>query len=254
MRWRAASNATGYKVQWKAGDQNYAASRQGIVTGTRYKIANLLGGTTYTVRVIATKTGAPDSRPSAEQTGVLALLGSPTVMVAAKVDTLTVTWNAVDDATGYKVQWKSGAATYPTSDLALATHGQATISDGRTTTYKISGLTAGTTYTIRVIATSTNINLADSAPSEEVMVTSATTKPHQCARDAGAGPTHCGLDRGNRCDGIQGAVEVRTTDLQHLFSPGDGLWREHHDLYDREPDFWHDLHRARSCYPGRWDG
>ena len=175
VRWRAASNATGYKVQWKAGDQNYDASREATVTGTRYKIANLLGGTTYTVRVIATKTGAHDGTPSAEQTGVPALLGSPTVMVAAKVDTLTVTWNVVDDATGYKVQWKSGSATYPAADEQSATRGQATIAGGNTTTHKISGLTAGTTYTIRVIATSTNV--ADSAPSEEVMVTLATTRP-----------------------------------------------------------------------------
>ena len=175
VRWTAASYATGYKVQWKSGMQSYAASREGTVTGTRYKIANLLAGT-YTVRVIATKTGVPDGMPSAEQTGV-SVLGSPAVMVAAKVDTLTVTWNVVDDATGYKVQWKSGAATYPTSDLALATRGQATIAGGSITIHKISGLTAGTTYTIRVIATSTNSNVADSAPSEEVMVTLATTRP-----------------------------------------------------------------------------
>ncbi len=173
VRWTAASYATGYKVQWKSGGQNYAASRQAITTDTRYKIANLIGGTTYTVRVIATKTGVRDGRPSAEQTGVL--LGIPAVMVAATVDTLTVTWNAVDDATGYKVQWKSGSETYPNADVALATHGQATIAGGRTTTYKISGLTAGTTYAIQVIATRTNV--ADSAPSDAVMVTLATNKP-----------------------------------------------------------------------------
>ena len=178
VRWTAASYATGYKVQWKAGGQNYDASREGAATGTRYKIPNLTFGTTYTVRVIATKTGARDGRPSAEQTGTLVLLDSPTVMVAATVDTLTVTWNAVDHATGYKVQWKSGSATYPTADLAsAATHGQATISGGSTTTYKISNVTAGTTYTIRVIATSTNVNIPDSDPSEEVMVTAATNKP-----------------------------------------------------------------------------
>ena len=177
VRWTAASYATGYKVQWKAGDQSYAASREGIVTGTRYKIANLLAETTYTVRVIATKTGANDGTPSAEQTGVPALLGSPAVMVAAKVDTLTVTWNTVTNATGYEVQWKSGSETYPTADEQSATRGQATITGGSTTIHKISGLTAGTTYTIRVIATSTNINLADSVPSEEVMVTLATTRP-----------------------------------------------------------------------------
>ena len=98
-------------------------------------------------------------------------------MVAAKVDTLTVTWNAVNGATGYKVQWKSGSETYPNADEQSATRGQATIAGGGTTIHKISGLTAGTTYTIRVIATSTNSNLADSTPSEEVMVTLATTRP-----------------------------------------------------------------------------
>ena len=177
VRWRAASNATGYKVQWKSGGQNYAASRQATTTETRHKISDLMGGTTYTVRVIATKTGVRDGRPSAEQTGVISRLGSPTVMVAATVDTLTVTWNAVDDATGYKVQWKSGATTYPNADEESATRGQATIAGGGTTIHKISGLNAGTTYTVRVIATSTNVNIPDSAPSDEVMVTLATTRP-----------------------------------------------------------------------------
>ena len=81
-----------------------------------------------------------------------------------------MTWNAVDDAIGYKVQWKSGSETYPTSDLASTTRGQATIAGGRTTTYDISGLTPGTTYTIRVIATHTT-TAANSAPSDAVMGT-----------------------------------------------------------------------------------
>ena len=166
VRWRTASYATGYKVQWKSGMQSYAASRQTTVTDTLHKIPNLIIGTTYTVRVIATKTGARDGMPSAEQTGVISRLGIPTVMVAVKLDTLTVTWNVVTSATGYKVQWKSGNEMYPTADVASALRGQATIAGGSATTYKISGLTRGTTYTIRVIATSTNV--ADSAPSEEV--------------------------------------------------------------------------------------
>ena len=156
----------GTRCRWKSGAQNYAASRQAITTDTRHKISNLAVGTTYTVRVIATKTGARDGRPSAEQTGVISVLGSPTVMVAAKLDTLTVTWNVVTSATGYKVQWKSGSETYPAADEQSATHGQATLVGGSTTTYKIPNVTAGTTYTVRVIATRTNV--ADSAPSEEV--------------------------------------------------------------------------------------
>ena len=58
--WRAASRATGYTVQWKSGMQSYDASRQATTTATLYKIPDLTTGTTYTVRVIATKTGARD--------------------------------------------------------------------------------------------------------------------------------------------------------------------------------------------------
>ena len=187
VTWDAVPNATGYKVQWKSGALTYptsdlAAATRGqasIGTGitTTYRISGLTIGTSYAVRVIATHTHIADSEPSVEVTGV-PVLGSPMgVMVAAKMDTLTVTWDAVDDATGYKVQWKSGALTYPTTDLALTTRGQATIAGGNTTTHKISGVTVGTLYAVRVIATSTNTNIADSTPSDEVMVMPATNRP-----------------------------------------------------------------------------
>ena len=176
VSWDAVDDADGYKVQWKSGSETYPTSDeqstthgQATIAGgstTTYDISGLTAGTTYAIRVIATRANVADSDPSAEQTGV-PLLGSPTgVEVSATADTLTVTWNAVDDATGYKVQWKSGSETYPTSDLASATRGQATIANGSTTTYDISGLTAGTTYAIRVIATRANV--ADSDPSDEV--------------------------------------------------------------------------------------
>ena len=77
---------------------------------------------------------------------------------------------------GIRCSGKSGAETYPNADEESATHGQATIAGGGTTTYDISGLTAGTTYTVRVIATHTT-TAANSAPSAEVMVTLATTRP-----------------------------------------------------------------------------
>ncbi len=57
--WRAASQATGYTVQWKSGMQSYDAAREATTTATRYKIP-LASGTTYTVRVIASKTGVRD--------------------------------------------------------------------------------------------------------------------------------------------------------------------------------------------------
>ena len=155
VRWSPVRNATGYKVQWKSGDQNYAVSRQASVTDTSSKISGLAAGTTYTVRVLATKTGAVGSTSSAEVTGRLAGDGAENVRVTPGVDSLIVTWDAVSDASGYRVQWKSGAENYPTANRQGNTYGQATIGDWNTTTYTIENLLAGTRYTVRVITTKT---------------------------------------------------------------------------------------------------
>ena len=77
---------------------------------------------------------------------------------------LTVDWNAVVGATGYKVQWKSGAETF--ADAATDSR-EAIISSGSTTRYSIPGLTDGTVYTVRVIATRTGAP-GDGAASDEV--------------------------------------------------------------------------------------
>ena len=73
---------------------------------------------------------------------------------------LVVTWTAVDTATGYTVQWKSGGQGYNTGDR------QATVTPGSTTSHTIEGLANGTEYTVRVIATRTDAN--DGPPSAEV--------------------------------------------------------------------------------------
>ena len=73
---------------------------------------------------------------------------------------LVVTWTAVDNATGYKVQWTSGGQDYDTGDR------QATVTPGSTTSHTIDSLANGTEYTVRVIATRTGAN--DGPPSAEV--------------------------------------------------------------------------------------
>ena len=73
---------------------------------------------------------------------------------------LVVNWAAVDNATGYTVQWKSGSESYNTGDR------QATVTPGTTTSHTITGLTNGTEYTVRVSATRTDAN--DGPPSAEV--------------------------------------------------------------------------------------
>ena len=70
VSWTAVPSATGYKVQWKSGDEGYdAADRQAVVTdGVTHTIANLSMGTEYTIRVIATRNAA-DGPASDEATG-----------------------------------------------------------------------------------------------------------------------------------------------------------------------------------------
>ena len=76
---------------------------------------------------------------------------------------LVVNWVAVGNATGYKVQWKSGTQSYNTTTR------QATITSGSTISHTIPGLTNGTEYTVQVTATRTGAN--DGPSSAEVMGT-----------------------------------------------------------------------------------
>ena len=70
-----------------------------------------------------------------------------------------VNWAAVLNATGYKVQWKSGSQGYNTGNR------QFTVDSGTTTNHTITGLTNGTEYTVRVTATRSGAN--DGLPSAE---------------------------------------------------------------------------------------
>ena len=175
VTWTAVDTATGYTVQWMSGSQGYnAGDRQATVTSgstTRYTIPSLINGTAYTVRVSATRTGVTDGPPSAEMTGTPRVPPPPPppvtdlaqvlgVGVAPGNAQLVVTWTAVDTATGYTVQWKSGGQGYNTGDR------QATVTPGSTTSHTIEGLANGTEYTVRVIATRTDAN--DGPPSAEV--------------------------------------------------------------------------------------
>ena len=179
VTWTAVDTATGYTVQWTSGGQGYnTGDRQATVTTgstTRYTIPSLTNGTEYTVRVIATRTGANDGPPSDEMTGTPRVPPPPTTNLAQVLGVgvvpgnarLVVTWTAVDTATGYTVQWTSGGQGYNTGDR------QATVTTGSTTRYTIPSLTNGTPYTVRVIATRTGAN--DGPPSAEVTGTPFTT-------------------------------------------------------------------------------
>ena len=172
--WNEVTGAGGYKVQWKSGEEDYDDSRQALLTGgdtVSHTITDLTPGTEYTVRVIATRQGVDDGAASDEMTGI-PKAASPSqvrgVAVEPGPDELTVSWVANSAADGYKVQWKSG-----NEDYADAREGSVT--SGDTTTYAITGLTTGTEYTVRVVATKDNAD--DGPPSEEVRATTVSADP-----------------------------------------------------------------------------
>ena len=150
VSWDRVAGAAGYKVQWKRGEQDYdpdARQMPARADGTRVTISGLTAGVEYTVRVIATTAGEIEGPPSTEETGTpWAALIMGEVTVAAGTTSLVVSWDRVDGAAGYKVQWKSGEQDYDPDARQMPARADET----RVT---ISGLTAGVEYTVRVIAT-----------------------------------------------------------------------------------------------------
>ena len=83
------------------------------------------------------------------------------VEVESAIESLAVSWTAVSNADGYKVQWKSGTEAFEGGGTR-----EHVVAGGGTTTDSIPNLTAGVEYTVRVIATRMGAN--DGAPSDEV--------------------------------------------------------------------------------------
>ena len=130
---------------------------------------------------------------------------------------LVVTWTAVDNATGYTVQWMSSGQGYNTGDR------QATVTTGSTTRYTIPSLTNGTEYTVRVIATRTGADRRpalgrDDGDAESAAAAAAATAAGDgpCAGAGGGGrpgqrAAGGDLDGGGQRHGLHGAVDVGRT-------------------------------------------
>ena len=168
VSWTAVPDADGYKVQWKSSEEDYDETRQAVISGAdtvSYSITELTANTKYTVRVNATRENTDDGPPSEEVTDIpeaVPLARVTGLEIRARMNRLRVSWTAVVDADGYKVQWQSGDEAY---DEAR----QAVVAGADTLSYTITGLTAGTEHTVRVIATGEHVD--DGPPSEEITAT-----------------------------------------------------------------------------------
>ena len=162
VAWDAAARADGYTVIWRVvGTGSYT---EATTTSTSHTITGLTENTMYTVRVQAARTGADPGQlsdlatlmlpltPPAQVTGVMATAGS-----SSSID---VSWDAANLADGYTIEWGTASGSYSDDDTSAST------------SHSITGLSASTTYYLRVTATRTGAD--DGTPSVEH---SATTEP-----------------------------------------------------------------------------
>ena len=152
IAWDAPSNGgspiTGYKVQWKSGNDSFSSTNEDTPTASPHTISGLTNGTEYDIQVIAVN-DVGDGQPSGEVSGTPSKIPDPptSVQVSAQGDRwLEVTWTEPADKGGlpttYIVQWKWGGNAYSETNQV----------DPATSPQKITNLVNGTEYTVRVFA------------------------------------------------------------------------------------------------------
>ena len=131
----------------------------GTEDGTEFTLSNSDTNPQENITSIR-NTGKFSDEPMAMLSFVLDTTGQPPgrvtgVAVTAGIGQLTVSWDSVDDADGYKVQWRSAGQTFGSARERVV--------GGSVTQDTIPNLTPGTQYFVRVIATRTGTD--DGTPS-----------------------------------------------------------------------------------------
>ena len=160
VSWTAVTGATGYKVQWKSGDEKYDTTRQNMVSGgstTTSTITNLTNDTSYSIQVAATN-AAGDGDWSSDATGTPGAVA----LTASTVEDDTATLSIANHEGSWYYKY-----TVPTGGTC------AEVSSG--TTASLSSLTPGTSYTYKAYSDSSCNNELTSATTDADFL----TKPAQ---------------------------------------------------------------------------
>ena len=163
-----------FAYQWLANDGT-EDTEIASATGAKHEVASAEVGKTLKVRVTFTDDKGTEETLTSVATEVVAARapdapsGLAAATAAGREGELTVSWEAPAsdggaEVTGYKVQWKSGAEAY---DGTASSSRQAVVSDAAILSHRITGLTVGTAYTVRVMA----VNVAGDGGAAEVEAT-----------------------------------------------------------------------------------
>ncbi len=134
LTWNKVEDATGYIVKSADGKTKYTAKS---IKDNAYTVTGLTNGTQYGFKVYAYVDGEWISSDAVHKTPV----GTPKNVKAAcnASQSVTLTWDAVEGATGYIIKSADGKTKYTAKSI-------------KDTTYTVTGLTNGTQYSFKVYA------------------------------------------------------------------------------------------------------
>ena len=262
VTWTAVSTATGYTVQWTSSGQGYnIGDRQATVTSgstTRYTIPSLTNGTEYTVRVIATRTGADDGPPSDEMTGTPRVPPPPPPPVTDLAQVLGVGVVTGQRAAGGDLDGGvhrhglHGAVDVERTGLQHrrpAGHGHDGVDHALhdSQPHQRHGIHGAGDRDPNRRRRRPALGRDDGDAESAAAATAAGDGP--CAGAGGGGRTGQraaggDLDGGGQRHGLHGAVDVERTGLQHRRPAGHGHDGVDHALHDSQPHQRHGIHGA----------
>ena len=148
VKWNAIANASGYTLQYKESSASSWTSAPALnASQTSYTVSGLTAGTTYHFRLLAKGVGAySDSNYSGtiSYSTTTRQLSTPTLSRSnATLNSITVTWNAIANASGYTLQYKKASESTWRTEPMIASE---------STSHTVSGLAGGTTYNFRMFA------------------------------------------------------------------------------------------------------
>ncbi len=167
VKWNASTNATGYILNYRVKGANSWIERS--VNTTSYNITGLTAGTQYEIKVTAVNGSTSGTASDVLSVSTVNAPVTPSVpskvsglqKVSATETSISVKWNASTNATGYILNYRvKGASSWTERSVS-------------TTSYNITGLTAGTQYEIKVTA----VNGSTKGTASDVLAASTVSPP-----------------------------------------------------------------------------
>lgn len=144
--WSKDSNASSYWVFYKKSyDVQYSAEQVSQPSGSTvtWSKSSLVSGTVYSVYVQAVGSGNYTDSATSTPTNVTVKtkLAAPTgLAITRTTNSLTLSWGAVANASGYAVYYKTGTGSYQSQNVSSGT------------SFPLTGLNEGVSYTFYVVA------------------------------------------------------------------------------------------------------